>query len=193
MSATPTSPTSPGAPSAGSKLLQERLHYLLSRLSASVEVIKTWPQTDGDDASIHVKTTTKLIKAILETKRAIEKVEGVIKADNQLRKALQECPVPINLLDLLDHGRGLNPDCFSRGLLREAMGQLAGLKRRKLALEMLGAAVQSGLNRRLAETQGEDEAVKRKIETPEDDLPPTKRVKREQETTGGETTDAAGV
>lgn len=38
------------------------------------------------------------------------------------------------------------PDCFSRGLLRESMGQLAGLKRRKLALEMLGAAVQAGLN-----------------------------------------------
>jgi hypothetical protein len=30
------------------------------------------------------------------------------------------------------------------------MGQLAGLKRRKLALEMLGAAVQAGLNSRLA-------------------------------------------
>jgi len=28
------------------------------------------------------------------------------------------------------------------------MGQLAGLKRRKLALEMLGAAVQTGLNKR---------------------------------------------
>jgi hypothetical protein len=28
------------------------------------------------------------------------------------------------------------------------MGQLAGLKRRKLALEMLGAAVQAGLNKR---------------------------------------------
>ena len=39
-------------------------------------------------------------------------------------------------------------DCFSRGLLRESMGQLAGLKRRKLALEMLGSAVQAGLNSR---------------------------------------------
>jgi len=44
-------------------------------------------------------------------------------------------------------------DCFSRGLLREAMGQLAGLKRRKLALEMLGTAVQAGLNNsRIAQT-----------------------------------------
>jgi len=40
----------------------------------------------------------------------------------------------------------LLPDCFSRGLLREALGQLAGLKRRKLALEMLGAAIQTGLD-----------------------------------------------
>jgi hypothetical protein len=32
--------------------------------------------------------------------------------------------------------------------LREALGQLAGLKRRKLALEMLGNAVQSGLTKR---------------------------------------------
>ena len=30
-----------------------------------------------------------------------------------------------------------NLDCFSRGLLRDALEQLAGLKRRKLALEML--------------------------------------------------------
>ena len=34
--------------------------------------------------------------------------------------------------------------------MREALGQLAGLKRRKLALEMLGAAVQVGLNKRVA-------------------------------------------
>lgn len=43
-------------------------------------------------------------------------------------------------------------DCFSRGLLKEARGQLAGLKRRKLALEMLGRAVQTGLKKRLAES-----------------------------------------
>ncbi len=30
--------------------------------------------------------------------------------------------------------------------MREALGQLAGLKRRKLALEMLGAAIQNGLD-----------------------------------------------
>lgn len=99
----------PTTPTAGAKALQERLNYLISRLSASIGVIKTWPSTDGDDASIHVKTTSKLISTILETKRALEKVEGTIKADAELRKSLQNCPVPINLLDLLDHGDGLNP------------------------------------------------------------------------------------
>jgi hypothetical protein len=53
-------------------------------------------------------------------------------------------------------------DCFSRGLLREALGQLAGLKRRKLALEMLGAAVQAGLDRRYATTTN-DISNKRKL------------------------------
>jgi hypothetical protein len=55
------------------------------------------------------------------------------------------------LLDLLDHGGGLNPECFSRGVLQEAMGQLAGLKRRKRALEMLGFAVQRGIDQRDSE------------------------------------------
>ncbi len=40
------------------------------------------------------------------------------------------------------------PDCFSRGLVQEALGQLQGLKRRKKALEMLGAAVQAGLEQK---------------------------------------------
>lgn len=144
-----SSPTAPTPPLEGAKSLQERLNQLLSNLSSSIEIVKTWPSTDGDDASIHVKTTSKLIVAVWEILKALEKVEGTIKADAELRKALQNCPIPVNLLDLLDHGNGLNPDCFSRGLLRESMGQLAGLKRRKLALEMLGAAVQAGLSSRV--------------------------------------------
>ena len=62
-------------------------------------------------------------------------------------------------------------DCFSRGLLREALGQLAGLKRRKLALEMLGAAIQAGLDKQDAEDKGESDGSmcktsqqKRKVE-----------------------------
>jgi len=107
----------------------------------------------------------------LDVVTALQKVEGVIKADAVLKKSLQECKVPINLLDLLDHGNGLNPDCFSRGLLREALGQLAGLKRRKLALEMLGAAIQAGLDKQDAGRKGGNDvasstggAQKRKLE-----------------------------
>ena len=47
-------------------------------------------------------------------------------------------------------------DCFSRGLLKEALGQLAGLRRRKLALEMLGAAIQTGLNQRDADNNNKN-------------------------------------
>jgi hypothetical protein len=107
MAGTPTS-LSPGKPSEGAKNLQERLHQLLTRLSSTIELIKNWPES-GDDASIHVGTTTKLISAILELIVALQRVEGVVKADGDLRKALQDCPIPIDLLDLLDHGNGLNP------------------------------------------------------------------------------------
>lgn len=131
---------------------------MLTRLAKTTDLIKTWPESDGDDASIHVETTTKLITSVLDVVTALQKVEGVVKTDAVLKKSLQECKVPINLLDLLDHGNGLNPDCFSRGLLREALGQLAGLKRRKLALEMLGAAIQNGLDQQNP-TKKEDDVV----------------------------------
>jgi len=61
-------------------------------------------------------------------------------------------PYPTPLLCFLNEKH--NKDCFSRGLLKEALGQLAGLKRRKLALNMLGAAVQAGLNMRSAMEAG---------------------------------------
>ena len=50
------------------------------------------------------------------------------------------------------------------------MGQLAGLKRRKLALEMLGTAVQVGLNKRLGDNKPKDSeaSTKRQRESSED-------------------------
>mmetsp|Transcript_18304 Transcript_18304/g.38461 ORF Transcript_18304/g.38461 Transcript_18304/m.38461 type:complete len:214 (-) Transcript_18304:303-944(-) len=159
-------------PPPGARDLQERLHVLLTRLAKTTDLIKTWPDSEGDDASTHHKTTTKLINAVLDVVKALQDVEGVIKADAVLKKSLQECKVPINLLDLLDHGNGLNPDCFSRGLVQEALGQLAGLKRRKLALEMLGAEIKAGLDRRDAENKIEscdpsssNGSQKRKLDT----------------------------
>ena len=74
-------------------------------------------------------------------------------------------------------------DCFSRGLLREALGQLAGLKRRKLALEMLGAAVQAGLSTRFSDSAAglfsqTASSNKRQREAEAAELP-TKRLKTE--------------
>lgn len=156
----------------GARTLQERLHELLTRLQATIELVKNWPATQGDDASIHVDTTTKLIESIKAVIASIQKVDGVVKDDAELRKSLQSCLVPLDLLDLLDHGGGLNPDCFSRALLKESLGQLAGLKRRKLALEMLGLAVQSGLKKR------DKEEAKKEAESPDN----LKRKRSEDET-----------
>lgn len=169
----------------GAKNLQEQTHLLLSKLSSTIEIIKTWPESEGDDASIHVATTTKLISSLLEVTSGLKSVEGVVKADSDLRKALQACPVSINLLDLLDHGGGLNPDCFSRGLLRESLGQLKGLRRRKLALKMLGEAVNSGLG---AESGKDESTNKRKLDDPEikeeETLEPsTKKARTEESST----------
>jgi hypothetical protein len=151
-----TSAISPAA-----KTLQENLHNLLSRLSSTIDVIKNW-SAKGDDASIHVETTSKLITSIREVIAALQKVEGVIKTDAALRKSLNECLIPLDLLDLLDSN--LNPECFVQGLLREALGQMAGLNRRKLALELLGAAVQSGLNKRLATIRANENIIGMKRE-----------------------------
>jgi hypothetical protein len=138
-------------PTAGARNLQDRLHELLSRLASTSDIVKNWPESESGDSSIHVERTTRLIASIRETIASIQKVEGVVQADAALKQSLEECLIPLDLLDLLDHGGGLNPECFSRGLLQEAMGQLAGLKRRKRALEMLGFAVQRGIEQRDAE------------------------------------------
>jgi hypothetical protein len=109
--------TTTAKPSEGAKTLQERLHILLSRLSATIDLIKTWPESDGDDASIHVETSSKLIASIREVISALEHVEGIVKADDVLRKALQDCPIPIDLLELLDHANGLNPGMYVDAIL----------------------------------------------------------------------------
>jgi hypothetical protein len=99
----------PATATPGARNLQERLHILLSRLAKTTDLVREWPESEGDDSSIHAETTSRLIASILEVVSALQRVEGTIKADGDLKKALQECQVPINLLDLLDHGNGLNP------------------------------------------------------------------------------------
>lgn len=115
--ALPTSATTIASPSEGAKTLQDRLHVLLTKLDTAMDIIKEWPDDDGgangrDDStssSPHTDTANKLTMSVLEVITALQALEGVIKVDAILRKSLQECQVPINLLDLLDHGNGLNP------------------------------------------------------------------------------------
>lgn len=160
------SPNKTPPPSDGARILQERLHKLLSRLAETIDKIKKWPE--ATNASIHVESTTQLITSIRNVIKCIQRVESTVRDNSDLRETLQQCKIPLDLLDVLDSSH-LNPECFSRGLLREALGQLAGLKRRKLALELLGAAVQSGIQKRQAslkkrereEEQEEEESEER--------------------------------
>ena len=170
--------SSSAAVNAGAKVLQERLHELQTRLAATIELINNWKE--AGDSSGHVETTSKLIASIKNVIASVQKVDGTIKSDAALRQNLQECLIPLDLLDLLDHGGGLNPDCFSRALLKEALGQLAGLKRRKLALEMLGAAVESGLKKREAQEAKEFLKKERKKNSSTSTTSPESSVKRKR-------------
>jgi len=137
------------------KKLQESLHQLLSCLTDTRDHVRSW--SDGS-VTDHAAQTSRLINMMKEVSRALAAVES--RAND--RKSVQ---IPLDLLDLLDYCN-LNPDMYSRGLLKEARSQLAGLHRRKMALSMLGQAVGTGLenaNKRVLE--GNDSA----------DGPPTKK------------------
>jgi hypothetical protein len=144
---TATNRTAPPVISDGARALQRRLHELLSRLTETMEQVKSWEEAKGDDISVHVESTSRLIANIRQIVESLQRVEACVRDDAPLRESLQQCHIPLDLLDLLD-SRHLNPDCFSRGLLREALSKLAGLKRRKLALQLLGAAIQQGINKK---------------------------------------------
>jgi hypothetical protein len=60
----------------------------------------------------------------------------------------EEYPIPLDLLDLLDVGQptfGINPQCYARGLMLEALRQLSVLERRKRALDMLARSIEGGM------------------------------------------------
>ena len=145
-----TATTGTAATKAG---LQERLHILLNNLYNTTELLKTWPESD--DASVHVETTTGLIESLQQVLKSVRDVETKVmkgdgtEEDTKLIRELRESSVPLDLLELLDYGGGgVNPDAYARSLLHESLRQLAGLKRRKLALELLGNAVKQGIARR---------------------------------------------
>ncbi len=149
---------------AAGEYLLERLRILLNRLQASTEILQNWPETQGDSAKIHADTATELIASIRKIVTGVRAVERHVngtgpspaanipaEAFEKFRSSLDEkCPIPLDLLDLLDIGQpfGINPQCYARGLMKEAMRQLAGLERRKNALAMLGKAIEKGLNER---------------------------------------------
>ena len=132
--------------------LQERLHALINNLYNTTELVKNWE--DSENASDHVQTTTKLLASLQEVLQSVKDVETKVlkgdgtEEDKKIIQELKDSPVPLDLLELMDYGGGVNPDCFARGLLQTALRQLAGLKRRKLALGLLGNAVSEGMKRR---------------------------------------------
>lgn len=128
---------------AAGEYLLERLRVLLARLQTASEILQTWPETQGDSAKVHADTAAKLIVAIRRVAlgaRGVERhVNGTGPAAHNaaekgesgnnpqqhmspealaaFRSSLEEkCPVPLDLLDLLDVGQpfGMHPQCYSR-------------------------------------------------------------------------------
>ena len=144
--------------------LQERLHALINNLYNTTELVKNWE--DSENASDHVQTTTKLLASLQEVLQSVKDVETKVlkgdgtEEDKKIIQELKDSPVPLDLLELMDYGGGVNPDCFARGLLQTALRQLAGLKRRKLALGLLGNAVSEGIKRREKKQKEKDDEKK---------------------------------
>ena len=178
----------PGSRDHAKRILQSRLHALLTCLSETTKIIKKWPSSDGDNGKIHYDTTTTLIDSIQKVTQSLKRVEdSFISSDNkdaqilELRKKLQHCLIPLDLLDLMDYGGlsesgfGLNPECFVQGLVREALRQLAGLRRRKNALCMLSAAIKQGIEKRNVHTSSDEFTSRKRPRDADDDGNPAKK------------------
>ena len=148
--------------------LQERLHTLLTRLSDTGEILKKWPETKtGDDSSIHIRTTDKLINSIQRIIDGIKQVEEKVNsipaegqatssdedANNIIANKLRQIAIPLDLLDMMDFAGGINPDCFARGLIKEALRQMGNLQRRKTSMRMLAVTIQNGMDAREKQLQ----------------------------------------
>lgn len=132
-------------------------------------------QQGSEQTSSHYISTTKLINEINQTitnLKAVEmrvtemqRVEAECVTSNEGQNSQQQgaptikimsSPVPLDLLDLMDFGssggigsgQGVHPEFFARCLLAEASRQLAGLRRRKNALEKLGRVIGEGIKKR---------------------------------------------
>lgn len=159
------------AADAGEYLL-DRLRILLSRLQTTAEILQNWPETSSaqqgnDSAKVHAETSTELVASIRKIALGIRSIERHVNgtaggggggggtgssstaAADAFRTSLEEnYPIPLDLLDLLDVGQptfGLNPQCYARGLIVEALRQLSVLERRKRAASMLAIFIEEGL------------------------------------------------
>jgi hypothetical protein len=161
------------AADAGEYLL-DRLRILLSRLQTTAEILQNWPETSSaqqgnDSAKVHAETSTELVASIRKIALGIRSIERHVNgtaggggggggtgssstaAADAFRTSLEEnYPIPLDLLDLLDVGQptfGLNPQCYARGLIVEALRQLSVLERRKRAASMLATFIEEGLTK----------------------------------------------
>ena len=160
------------AADAGEYLL-DRLRILLSRLQTTAEILQNWPETSSaqqgnDSAKVHAETSTELIASIRKIALGIRSIERHVNgtdggggggtgssstaaAADAFRTSLEEnYPIPLDLLDLLDVGQptfGLNPQCYARGLIVEALRQLSVLERRKSAASMLAIFIEEELTK----------------------------------------------
>jgi hypothetical protein len=176
LSSTTTTNNDDTAADAGEYLL-DRLRILLSRLQTTAEILQNWPETTSsaqqgnDSAKVHAETSTELIASIRKIALGIRSIERHVNgtasggsgtgssssssaaaaAADAFRTSLEEnYPIPLDLLDLLDVGQptfGLNPQCYARGLIVEALRQLSVLERRKRAASMLATFIEEGLTK----------------------------------------------
>ena len=168
--------------------LQESLHTLLTRLSDSSEIIKSWPE-GGDDNSIHTETTAKLIVSIKRIIHAIKSVEEKVnpnlgeekptEQETALANQLRQTAIPLDLLDMMD-ANSLNPDCFARGLLNEALRQFGNLRKRKASMNTLAQLVETGMKQRERDLEKVAE-IKRSIEEDKDNEEKKESKKRKLE------------
>ena len=141
--------------------LQERLHTLLTRLSDTGELLKKWPEAKTGQEDIHKQSTAKLIASLQKIIHGIQLVEekanpnidkgsNSVKSEQDLALAnlLRQSAVPLDLLDMMDYAQNLNPDCFARGLLKEALRQWGNLQRRKASMKLLAIFVENGMKER---------------------------------------------
>ena len=75
-------------------------------------------------------------------------------------------PVPIDLLDLMDHGE-VNPEVYGRELLRRTLALRRGVRRRRVVMAQVKEVLERGIEERERAMEGELKInIKRKRDEP---------------------------